>query len=927
MASEDCNTPEYLISQSTHTCLTVLQGSGDNDTVIGMASCSGSVKQQWFFINGKIHWGGNRSLCLAKDRVRKLLCLQPCDTISECWSQDQEDRLTLGSEALDVPWQAPRTKVILYPKHSGINQKWWTLSQLKTCLEKCNVNQNICPCHNAQDSAAISKEEDTVDGNQADISPEFLISRSTLTALTVLNGTNVDTASIGLSTFTGDVNQQWFVKSEKWHWMGDLSYCLEPNWTDKSLWLNNVNLSKTSWNLTKDGILETRGLVLDVPWEKPRNQVIVYPKHGGENQKWWSLSDIRSSLKKCPTSKNDFPKGVVKMAERSCEVSASCKCQRIDKGLTSTWFTGNPSFLVSQSTHTCLSVLDGTSPHDAVIGLAPYTSHITQQWFFSKGRIYWGSNNSLCLEADLKYGKIFLSASNDAKTTWTYDQEGSLLTGSYALDVPWEGSRTKVIVYPKHNGENQKWWLQTGNDKTMEPKLYPFSSRDNNLYQEEVARGIVNKLTPLSDSLPYPRHINHYPGTVPPGTPRINLSCTLYVGNVRQTKNLHITLPKDWQATNMYVVAGDYFRVSLPSTMTVKQAEQITVRVGAQCDCLDPGSPNLANSMFKRMPVVSEEFEVRPGVNTLRSQYGGNLIFTYEGEENFHIKAEVHNVVETLHYIHGKTSSSDWERMINLEAPFGVLETEKVILIVPTSEAKRISDVNGLLQRYNDVTEKLEDLSGFTDNDLPPKGKQWLVDDIQISAGSAHAGFPTMFDHQYYDLTSPETPHDWVVWHELGHNYQQSDCWSYAYGSESTVNLFSLFIEEQLKADDRLKRENKYFQTAQLVDKGMTFENADCWQKLVFLMEIKHAFPRHGWDMFRHLNRTTRTLDEEEVTILHASTQQQYDYVYKTLSAYIGRDLLPHYERWSLTVSDQAKEEVRALHLQSIPRNLSVKCN
>ena len=47
----------------------------------------------------------------------------------------------------------------------------------------------------------------------------------------------------------------------------------------------------------------------------------------------------------------------------------------------------------------------------------------------------------------------------------------------------------------------------------------------------------------------------------------------------------------------------------------------------------------------------------------------------------------------------------------------------------------------------------------------------------------------------YYNLGDASTPLDWVTWHELGHNFQQANYWAYTFGSESTVNLFSLFAQ------------------------------------------------------------------------------------------------------------------------------------
>lgn len=958
MGSGESYGPDFLINQSTHTCLTVISGSGVHDAVIGMSKCTGGIKQQWFAKNGQWHWGGNQALCLSRDKSGKL-CLAPQNTLSQSWVLDEQDRLALGSEALDVPWGSPRTQVIFYPKHSGLNQKWWTFSKLKACLadkqltgehclapavlqmcrkeiSRCSAVKNNgwkssseCNCQVGKDFLMLSLSGEVIPNVGSTANPEYLVSQSTLTCLTVLSGTGPSDATIGLAPFSGTINQQWFIRDSVWIWAGNPSYCLVPYWKQGTLTLGAVGSSKTSWNFDDQGMLETNSRALDVPWDNPRTRVILYPKHGGVNQKWWKLSQVKSILQKSPEMKASYPAPLVNMADRISVQNQSCQCK--EKSCTKVELKAGaafeePEYLISQSTHTCLTVLNGTSPNEASIGLAPYTGDARQQWFVKDGIWEWSQDRSYCLAPDLQKGMLKLALNKDSGSSWTIDKDGLFVNRSRALDVPWEGDRTKVILYGKHGGINQRWWRMSSLKSCVGCKMYPLSAADENTFKDEVARGIVNRLCPLTEPLPHPRDIDHYPGTVAPGTPRKTLMCTLVVGTVQQRSNLRMTVPEDWQATNMYVVAGDIFTITLPN-ITEKQAEQITVRVGAHRDCLNPTSPNLQKGFFKRMPVVSEEFDINPGVNRLRSQFGGNLIFTYEGKERFNVTAEVKNVVETPHYILGKSSSTDWKKMKGLDAPFSVLETDKAVLIAPTSEARGIVDIDGLLRRYDDIMTKLEDLSGFTQNDPPPQGKQWMVDDVQITAGSAHAGFPAMFDHQYYDLTSPETPHDWVVWHELGHNYQQGPYWSYAYGSESTVNLFSLYIEEKLKGDDRLKRENRYLPAAQAVDKGLTFEQADCWQKLVFLMEIKHSFPSHGWEMYRHLNRTIRALSEQDAAVLKKNRQNQYDYVYVTLSRFIGTDLLPHYQRWSLPVSEKAQNEVRSLRLPKAPQNMSASSN
>lgn len=530
----------------------------------------------------------------------------------------------------------------------------------------------------------------------------------------------------------------------------------------------------------------------------------------------------------------------------------------------------------------------------------------------------------MCLSPDEGRQGLCLAPSEKSSAFWTLNEEGIFGTESRALDVPWEEPRTKVILYPAHGGQNQKWWRLSSLIAATRCVKYPLACTDVDTYKQEMARILVNKLSNVSLPLPHAVDVDTFPGSVAKTTPRCSRSFTLDLTVLGQASNLRMTAPEDWQPTDAYVPAGEVFQIVLPETLSEARADQITARVGAQRDVLGPESGNVVDQRkFMRCPVVSEEFELKPGVNTLRSQFGGSLIFTYEEGENFTTIAEVRNVVEAPFYVMGQTTTSQWAKMKELDAPYCVLVGDKVVVVAPTKAAWKLSDPKRLLRRYDDVIGMLESLSGFTAGDPPPRGKQWIVDDVQISCGSAHAGFPAMFDRQYYDLTSLGTPHDWVSWHELGHNYQQGEWWSYTYGSESTVNLFSCYIEEQIGIGNRLQRENRYMETAFAVDKGLTFEAADCWQKLVFLMEIKNAFPYPGWDMFRNLNRSVRALSPEQADQLAASEQRKLDYVYKILSREVGADLILHYERWGIFISPEARLEIQQEGFGKAPEDLT----
>lgn len=587
-----------------------------------------------------------------------------------------------------------------------------------------------------------------------------------------------------------------------------------------------------------------------------------------------------------------------------------------------------PDFLISQSTFTSLTLLKGSGPSDADIGLANCSGRAEQQWLHDGNYLIYGGNPSYCLVPNYSNNTVTLGDSA-SPVGWTHDEVSRFVPegGNKAMDVPWDEPRTRVILYPKHDGINQKWWtlseLEADLDGAPEAQ-YPFPAKDETTYKQEIARTLSNWLAPSTAPLPYARDVATFPGLVSTDAPRVTRNLVLDLSVLGQSRDFRMTVPQDWQATNLYVPADEMVEVVLPDSLSSERAGQIQVRVSAHVDMLQPTSPNVSEQgKFVRMPVVSDTFDLKPGVNKIRSQFGGHLIFIFSQGENFLVDVEVKNIVEAPYFRLGVTTTEQWTEELKKGTPYALLETELVVVLIAISDAQGISDPDKLMGRYDEIISMLNSAAGFDETEPPPRGKFWLVNDKQITAGSAHAGFPAMFDRTYYNMGSETTPYDWVSWHELGHNYQQMAYWAGAYGSESTVNLYSLYIQRQLFGEDRLEKQGDYNRAADHVDAGMTFAEGDVWEQLVFLMEIKWAFPDQDWEMFRQLRKNTRALSAEEAQALVSDVQKQYDHVYKNLSKIVGSDLINTYNRWGLKISQEAQDEIAALGLPKAPGDLS----
>lgn len=702
----------------------------------------------------------------------------------------------------------------------------------------------------------------------------YLINQGSNSCLSVTEGSSPHDAVVSTAKCANSQSQQWIKAGGQWLWGGNTAYCLVPIDGTNNVGLGDSNSSTISWVYDEDERICLGSNAL----EDPRTKVILNLPNNDLNQKWW-IETVNSE----------------------------------------------PEFLINQSSNTCVGVRSGSRPSDAVVGMMPNSGDNQQVWFPVGNSWQWGGDRAYCLAPDYNTRSVKLEDTASSTASWYMDDAERFRIGADALDVPRPEPRTTVILYYPNDGLHQKWWkfsdLKAGLEGAK-PAVYPFLGSDETTYNQELTRGLLNELGSKSETLLYPRDVVTFPGTVDTSTPRVTEKVTLDLSVLGQVRDFRMTVPKDWQLTDLYLAEGDVCQVILPETLSEAQALQITVRIGAHIDWLQPNSPNVSNKYFRRMPKVSEVFYVKPGVNEIRSQYGGNIIFVFNEGEHFTVDVDVTNVVEAPYYRYGQTSNDEWETIKMRDAPQTIMESDKCVVVLATKDAREITSPDELMSHYDEIMGMLNYAAGFDESEDPPRGKQWLVNDAQITAGSAHAGFPAMFWRVYYNMADNSTPYDWVSWHELGHNYQQRPYWAGVYGVESTVNLFSLYIQEQLFDSDRLEEQNSYVTAADKVDNGMTFDEGDVWDQLVFLMEIKHAFPL-GWGMFRQLNRTTRALSDDEANYLTQDRQRQIDHVYKNLSKSVGYDLVLTYERWGLSLSQEAKDEIKQLGLEKAPGDLS----
>lgn len=580
----------------------------------------------------------------------------------------------------------------------------------------------------------------------------------------------------------------------------------------------------------------------------------------------------------------------------------------------------------------CISVLDDAfTGGSAPVDVTTCAAEPGQRWTLdSQGRLHSALDYQYCIEGSALYygGKLSAQPCDTSPAQQWSGSDGALRNGAnsnLAMDV---GSGPSLHLWGFHGNSNQRWsstaeaaqLVAANQDVTVS---YPISISDVDAIALEDSRDRLNRAVPADQPLPVNREVSQYPGIVPADAPRVSKTLD-FDRRFNHGEHLRAGAPvRNWQSTGLYAPAGQVLTVTLANASEA-DLEGVFLLINEHTDTLDASKHNVKSSgEIKRFSSVTRRYALKPGTQILRSQYGGQIVLESRHNADLTLQVAIDGAVQAPHFVAGQTSLSDWQETRNALAPWATLEGSRAVLIVPSEKVRNLDDPEALLQGYDYVVMVHDYLSGldpYDSNPLhqPQTGKHRFVEDIQISAGSAHAGFPMMFG-PYYDLSREGyATSDWVIWHELGHNYQQRCLWSYRYGTEVTVNLFSLFAQELFTQRSRLVENNNYSAAIALLNDASVSDKwgtASVWEKLVFLMQIKHAFPQQGWSLYQQLNRYFRELPQNEADAICASGQRQWDEFYIQMSRLSGHDLIGHFEKWTIPVSADAKAEVAALGL------------
>jgi hypothetical protein len=264
----------------------------------------------------------------------------------------------------------------------------------------------------------------------------------------------------------------------------------------------------------------------------------------------------------------------------------------------------------------------------------------------------------------------------------------------------------------------------------------------------------------------------------------------------------------------------------------------------------------------------------------------------------------------------GETTVREWQESIrDRPGPWAELESDQIVLTVPSEEARRVDDPERVLRLWGRVLDAMTELSG---RDAPRRPERFVFD-RQISGGLMHSGYPIMSYAQWQDdlptyswqaLDTELIVREGLLghWHELGHNRQRPP-WTFEGCGELTCNLFYFYACDVVCGRGaweswRIAPED----LEEYLGRPADFERfKGHGVSVLFWTEVVREF---GWQPFKDLFREWAARPEEELPQDDDGRRDEY---FVALSGRLGRNLAEHFDRWGVPISDGARARVADL--------------
>ncbi|EFD5002348.1 DUF4092 domain-containing protein [Escherichia coli] len=272
--------------------------------------------------------------------------------------------------------------------------------------------------------------------------------------------------------------------------------------------------------------------------------------------------------------------------------------------------------------------------------------------------------------------------------------------------------------------------------------------------------------------------------------------------NVTETISLYSN-PTKWfagnmQSTGLWAPAQKEVTIksnaNVPVTVTVALADDLTGREKHEV-------------ALNRPPRVTKTYTLEAnGTVKFTVPYGGLIYIKGDSKENNKSASFTFTgVVKAPFYKDGK-----WKNDLKSPAPLGELESDAFVYTTPKKNLEASNFTGGVAEFAKDLDTFASSMNDFYGRD-ETSGKHRMftykaltghkhrfANDVQISIGDAHSGYPVMnSSFSTNSTTLPTTPlNDWLIWHEVGHNAAETPL-TVPGATEVANNVLALYMQDR----------------------------------------------------------------------------------------------------------------------------------
>ena len=374
-------------------------------------------------------------------------------------------------------------------------------------------------------------------------------------------------------------------------------------------------------------------------------------------------------------------------------------------------------------------------------------------------------------------------------------------------------------------------------------------------------------------------------------------------------------------STGYYAAPAEMITIVVPASLEGKKVNYVINIDPCNLDKPCTGGGAVANQ--KRYSYIRTSGTLSVGENKVFNYFGGHIYLTFDQELMGEYDFEIRGAVKSPDFIEGGDVQAWKQALETTGVPYGEIRSKHYILTLAVKHLKNIPDPQKVCDFYNEFIKICyNDFFGFEEDyaqpSVVPNNMRAVMTpwrsfcDYQMCGGAAHSGYPTVFGQSYEprmaNLEELLRAGHWGLWHENGHNFQQSK-WKWSTQGEVTcnINIFKWYYKKlgYWAEGSRLtafQGAAENYVAKDLV--GKDFEKRSGDEQICPYIQLAYGL---GWGVYKYLGIQNRT--SKEAT---SDDQAKKDFFAKRVAEYAGANMMPFFDGWGIPVSRGARLYIEA---------------